>query len=128
MIFRFFLYSSCLILFWSLTWGQSQQDEDPKLSLISHIFWVGITLIGLIDVWVNERSQNAPTTHQTDSGMGAEAFAALLLAIFWGLYYGLKWQLLPAAAYKMHLVGSLRVVFVFALVLILWAGGIFDRK
>jgi hypothetical protein len=63
-----------------------------------------------------------------DQSLGEEIFGIVLIAFFWSLYYGLRWQLLPAEVYAKHLDGSLTVVFYVALVIILWAGGIFDRR
>ena len=57
--------------------------------------------------------------------LGGKIFGALLVVGFFALREVLKWDLLPAG-YK-HLEGPLTIVFIGAFLIILWAGGIFDR-
>jgi hypothetical protein len=129
-VFRFFLYLGSLGLFIALTWGQDLPGEDPKTSLIWHAIFIGIVLMCVIDAAVNLHLYNSLTTSSSmqEQSVGEEIFEVGLIAVFWGLYYGLKWQLLPAEVYTRHLEGSLRVVFCAILLIILWSAGIFSRR
>ena len=90
-------------------------------------FRVGITLLGVIDVWTMSNRSTLPGLIKRIQAW-AQKHALPLSCDFFCLYEGLKWQLLPDVVYTKHLVGSLQVVFVFVLLIVLWSGGIFDRR
>lgn len=117
-------------MFFALTWGPDVPGEDPKSSLVFHALSIGITLILVIGEVIAVHSYNALATRSSapDQSLGEEILGVALVAVFWGLYYGLKWQLLPAGVYAKHLDGSLTVVFCAVLLIILWSDGIFDRR
>jgi hypothetical protein len=129
-VFRFFLYSGSFVLFTALTWGQDSPGDDPKSSLVAHAVLICISLILVIGEAIALHAYNALTTRRTvtDQSLGEEIFGVLLIAVFGGLYYGLKWHLLPAVVYAKHLDGSLTVVFWAIVLIILWSDGIFDRR
>lgn len=117
-------------MFFALTWGQDVHGEALKSSLVSHGVLICITLVLVIGEAVALHSYNSLTTRISvpDPSLGEETFGIALIALFWGLYYGLKWQLLPAKVYAKHLDGSLAVVLCAILLIILWSDGIFDRR
>jgi hypothetical protein len=128
-VFRFFLYLGCFAMFVALTWGQDSPRDDPKTSLVFHAFFIFMTLIAIGEV-VAKHSYSSLTTRisERDQSLGEETFGIVLIALFMSLYIGLKWHLLPPAIYTGHLEGSIQVVFWAILLVILWAGGIFDRR
>lgn len=117
-------------MFTALTWEQNSPGEDPKVAFASHFLIVCISLIIVIGEAIAMHSYNSFTTRHTepDQSLGEEIFGIALIAFFWSLYDGLKWHLLPAKVYAKRLDGSLTVVFCVAFLIILWAGGIFDRR
>ncbi len=129
-VFRFFLYLGSFAMFIAFTWGQDFPGEDRKSSLVSHAFFICITLIIVTGEAVAWHSYNSLATKSSvpDQSLGEEIFGIALIAFFWSLYDGLKWHLLPAKVYAKRLDGSLTVVFCVAFLIILWAGGIFDRR
>ncbi len=117
-------------MFFALTWGHDVPGEDPRSSLALHALFIGITLILVVGEAVAMHSYNSLATKSSvpDQSLGEEIFGIVLIAVFWGLYYGLKWQLLPAEVYAKRLDGSLTLVFCAILLIILWSDGIFDRR
>jgi hypothetical protein len=117
-------------MFIAFTWGQVSPGEDPKVALVSHALLVCLTLIIVIGEVVAMHSYGLLTTSHSepDQSLGEEIFGIVLFAGFWSLCAGLRWHALPAAVYAMHLEGKLIVVFIAAFLIILWAGGIFDRQ
>jgi len=129
-VFRFFLYLGSFVMFTALTWGQTSRDDDPKSSLVAHAVLICITLILVIGEAIAFHSYHALAAGNSvrDQNLGEEIFGIVLIALFWSLYYGLRWHLLPAGVYAKHLDVSLTVVFCAMLLIILWSDGIFDRR
>jgi hypothetical protein len=129
-VFRFFLYLGFFVMFTVFTWGQDSPGDDPKASLAFHAIFIFITLVILIGEAIAMHSYDLLTTRIAvpDQNLGEEIFGVVLITLFWSLYYGLRWQSLPAGVYANHLEGKLAVVFAAILLIILWSEGIFDRR
>jgi hypothetical protein len=112
----------------ALTWGQDYPGEDPRSSLVAHAFFITMLLVILIGEVVAYHSFDSPHLSEQNHTLGEETFGIVLIALFWSLHDGLKWRLLPAAVYTKHLESAVFAVFCASLLIILWAGGIFDRN
>jgi hypothetical protein len=129
-VFRFFLYLSCFAMYAALTWGHDSPGVDPKSLLVAHGFFIAMLLIILIGEVIAYHSFNSLSPHTSghSHSFGEEIFGIVLIALFWTLRDGLKWQSLPDEVYAKHLDGALTVVFWAILLIILWYDGIFDRR
>jgi hypothetical protein len=119
----------CFILFEAATWGQDYPAEDPNESLVGHLLMLCLTLILVIGEAIILRSYDSPATSERSEpfqSIGEEIFGTVLVVGFWSLYFGFKWQLLPASIYTRHLDSPLFVVFWVAFLIILWTDGFFD--
>jgi hypothetical protein len=114
----------------ALTWGHDSPGVDPKSWLVAHWVFVAIFLVILIGDVIAYHSFNSLSPHTSGGShtFGEEIFGIVLIALFWTLHDGLKWQSLPAEVYAKHLDGALTVVFWVILLIILWSDGIFDRR
>jgi hypothetical protein len=129
-VFRFFLYLGSFVIFTALTWGQDSPGDDPRSLIVAHAIEILIPLVLVIGEAIALHTYRAFATgrSESDPSLGEEIFGVILVAVFWGLHYGLKYHLLPAEVYAKHLEGSLMVVFWAILVIVLWSDGIFDRS
>jgi hypothetical protein len=117
-------------MYLALTWGQDSPSDDPRSSLVAHGFFIALLLVMVIGEVVVYHSLHSYSPHVSgeNQSLGEETFGVVLIALFWSLSSGFKLHALPAAVYANHLEGPLRVVFLVTLLIILWYGGIFDRR